>query len=76
MSGEIKKWRTGKSEKGYGDPGILLLDGDMDRVLSVTKQDDGQIQFMEECDGYFRLKCSKEDALAVVEELKAWIEAT
>ena len=76
MTGELKKWKKGASENGYGEPGIILIDGDMDRVLSVTKQEDGQIQFMEECDGCFRLKCSKEDALAVVDELRAWIEST
>ena len=40
MTGELKKWKKGASENGYGEPGIILIDGDMDRVLSVTKQED------------------------------------
>ena len=76
MVKELTKWKTGKSENGYGEDGIVLLDGDLDRVLSVTKQEGGQIQFMEECDGHFRLTCGKEDALRVVDELRSWIEST
>lgn len=65
---ESKIWYKGKSEHGYGKEGILLGD----RVLSVVKNEDGFV-FREECDGWYSVTYSKEEALKLIEELKDWI---
>ena len=70
----MQKWKTGKSENGYGFDGILLIGGN-ERILSVVKTSEG-IQFMEECDGFFSETYSKEDALKIIDELRNWIIAT
>ena len=33
------------------------------------------VRFMEECDAYYYVTYSKEDALKVISELKEWIES-
>lgn len=58
----------------HGSSVIYLLDGDMNNVLCVEKDADGSIVFAEACDDYFKVKYSKEEALAVVDELRRWIE--
>jgi len=70
----MEYWIEGKSENGYGEKGILIKGGD-EKILSVVKNEEG-IQFMEECDGYFREVYSKEDALKLIDELREWINAT
>ena len=65
-------WIEGKSEKGYGEKGIILKEGDRS-ILSVVKKENG-IQFMEECDGYFSYTYTKEEALKLVDELLEFIK--
>ena len=58
--------------KRFGEEEILLKDG---RILSVVKNKEG-IRFTEEGDGHFSVLYTKEDALKLVDELKAWINAS
>ena len=53
---------------------LILEDGYLDRVLSVTVMPDGDIRFREECDEYYSLEVSKVAALALIDELRRWIE--
>lgn len=68
----MNHWIEGKSEKGYGEKGIILKEGD-GSILSVVKKENG-IQFMEECDGYFSHTYTKEEALKLVDELLEFIK--
>ncbi len=70
----MKYWIEGKSENGHGEKGILIRGGN-ERILSVVKNKEG-VQFMEECDRYFSESYTKEDALKLIDELRAWISAT
>jgi hypothetical protein len=70
----MEHWIEGKSGNGYEEKGILIKGGD-ERILSVVKNEDG-IQFMEECDGYFSETYTKENALKLIDELRAWVNAT
>ena len=70
----MEYWIKGKSENGWGEKGILIKSGD-ERILSVVKNEKG-IQFMEEGDGYFKEVYTKEEALKLIDELRAWINAT
>lgn len=45
-----------------------------DRVLSIIKQDDGEIQFAEQCDDYFIARFSKEEAVELLQEAITWIQ--
>ena len=67
-------WEKGRIENGYGEEGIILKGGD-GRIVSISKTDEG-VKFTEECDGYFSETYTKEDALKIVDELRAWINAT
>ena len=49
----LTKWKTGRTETGYGEEGLLLLDGENDSIISIRKMPDGLIEFREECDGYY-----------------------
>ena len=71
---ELTKWKIGNTKIGFEAPGLILLDGDMDRVVSIRKDEDGQIVFMEECDGYFRVTMSPEDAKSALREALAWLD--
>jgi len=65
-------WQTGRIENGYGEEGIILKGGG-GRIISKTEEG---IKFTEECDGFFDETYTREDALRVVDELRAWISAT
>ena len=67
----MEHWIEGKSEKGYGEKGVLIKEGG-ESILSVVKTENG-IRFMEECDGYFSHTYTKEEALKLVDELREWI---
>lgn len=71
---QLTKWATGNTANGFGDEGILLIDGEGNRTLSLRKTEEGQISFLEECDGYFGVAMSKEQAIAALEEAIAWIK--
>lgn len=65
MHSALKKGRT---DKGYGEPGIILGEN----VMSVRVQD-GLVVFKEECDGYFSYVCSPNEAMDILDDLKKWI---
>ena len=67
-------WEICRIENGYGEEGIILKGGD-GRIVSISKTEKG-IKFTEECDGHFSETYTKEDALKIVDELRAWINAT
>ena len=66
------KWEEDCSDFSCNAKSITLKDGFTDRILSVTK-DANKIIFMEECDRYFSVEFTKEEALKVVDELREWI---
>lgn len=68
----MEYWNKQRVENGYGEMGIVLKGGN-GRILSALKTDKG-ICFMEECDGCFSQTFTKDQALALIEELKQWIE--
>ena len=71
----LTKWKIGPSQDGYGEQGLILLDGESDRIVSLVKSADGQIVFQEECDRYFTVSMSKDDAKQALREALAWIDA-
>ena len=72
----MKYWKIGVTRAGYGNDGLILLDGDNDRVVSLSKSENGDISFSEECDGYFQVSLSKTEAKAALEEAIKWLENT
>lgn len=55
--------------------GINLLDGDMNRVVSIAATADGMIEIREECDGYFVKRCTKAEAIEALQEAVEWLKA-
>lgn len=53
----------------------IVLNKGENRILSVTKSEDG-IQFMEECDRYYRHTYTKAEALELINELLDWVESS
>ena len=68
----MKYWRKAKVENGYGSVGISFNDEE-GRIVSLSRSD-GFIVFMEECDGHFSHKLTKEDAKAALLEAIDWID--
>ena len=59
-----------------GATGKGLLDAlDESQVFSVVKMGDGRFCFEESCDRYFRVKLTKDQVLALAEELRALVDA-
>ena len=75
----MKYWHEGETECGYSHEdadGILLAGENPDyNVISVAKVD-GEIVFREECDGVHHRALNKDDALAMLDELRQWITGT
>ena len=71
---DLTKWEIGCTEGGQSENGLILLDGEMNRVVSLVKEDDGEITFREECDGYFSVTMPKEDAKQALLEALAWLD--
>ena len=69
----MKYWREGEADQSRLI-GISLIDGDYGRVLSLSLDKDGEIIFTEECDGYYNVVLSKEDAKAALQEAIDWID--
>ena len=69
----LTKWTEGRTETSYGGVGLLLLDGRSNQVLSLQKVGDN-IKFTEECDGFFHVTVSKEDAIQALLEAIAWVK--
>jgi len=72
----MKYWKIGVTEAGYGNDGLILLDGNMDRIVSLSKTENGDISFVEECDGFFKVSLSKTGAKAALKEAIKWVENT
>ena len=74
----MKYWYEIKSESGYGSSGIMLEDEDEhgNKLLSVVRNENGSITFREECNGVYHRLLSKDDALAMLDELRQWITGT
>ena len=53
---------------------ILLIDGAYDRIISISKESTGDICFCEECDEYFDVTLSKEEAIHALQEAIEWIQ--
>lgn len=70
---ELKHWITGNTQLGHGPAGLILKDGYMNKVLSVRIFNDGDVQFVEECDGCFGSIKTSEDALETIDELRSWL---
>jgi hypothetical protein len=68
------KWKVGRTEGGYAEICLILLDGEMDRVVSLVKESDGQITFREECDGYFNVTMPKDEAKKALAEALVWLD--
>lgn len=71
---EFTKWEIGRTEKGREKEGLILFDNDWHGIFSLMKQKNGSITFCEECDGYFSIDMSKEDAKIALLEALAWID--
>lgn len=69
----MKHWEVAKLEQRYGKR--ITLKGCNERILSVTKTDEG-MEFMEECDGWFSHTYTKEEVIELLDELKDWINKT
>jgi hypothetical protein len=55
--------------KHYGAPAFRIGE----RVMSIIKDDNGFI-LEEECDNYFRIECTKEEAIRGLEKAISWIK--
>lgn len=67
----MEYWKKGYVENGTGSKGILLKKND--RILSLSKTQENEVQIIEECDGYFGLYLKKKDAIKLFEEAIEWI---
>lgn len=74
----MKYWKESRTDNGYGPIGLVLMDHNNfesnARVLSLYKQNDGSIEFLEECDGYYYVLLSKEHAIEALQEAIDWIK--
>lgn len=70
----MKYWTKDRVENGTGIEGLLLKDGMMNRILSLSKTDDNHIYIIEECDGYYGIEMSKKNAIKAFEEAIKWIK--
>ncbi len=66
--GTLQYFVEGSTERGYGDPGIIL-----DDIFSMQKEN-GLIVFKEECDGFYSKEMTPEDAVKMLNEAIRWIE--
>lgn len=70
---ELTKWTTEKTYSRANQPSISLIDGEQDRIVSLSI-DDGAVVFLEECDGYFSVRMSIDDAKTALKEALAWLD--
>ena len=70
----LTKWKIDRTECGHAENGLILIDGSMNRVVSLAKEEDGQVTIREECDGYFSVTMPKEHAKQALLEALAWID--
>lgn len=68
------KWEIGRTEGGRAGIGLILLDGDRNRIVSLMKEPDGTVTFREECDGYFCVTMPKDEAKKALVEALEWID--
>lgn len=75
MNREMKYWKMGHTDQGYGPVGLILrATPHENRVLSIAKIQDGKVRFAEECDGHFDSVMTVEDAISALREAINWIE--
>lgn len=68
-------WAVQATETGHGPQGIVLLKGEESaRVVSLRRVERGRVQIMEECDGFFSVTLSPDDAKQALREAIAWID--
>jgi hypothetical protein len=70
----LTKWEIVRSGIGHAESALILLDGEMNNVVSLTKEQDGQITFREECAGYFKATMPKDDAKRALLEALSWLD--
>jgi hypothetical protein len=70
----VKMWAKGaKYDEATLDLNeMYLIEGP--RVLAIAKQDDGTIEFSEQCDEHFGVNYTPAEAIEVLEEAIAWIK--
>ena len=68
----LTKWKIDRLR--CSDIGLTLIDNDANRIVALIKNDDGTIQFAEQCDGFFWVGMSKEDAKQALREAIEWID--
>lgn len=66
----MKYFYEGKNENGYGDEAIVLEES----IFSVAITKDNNIVIMEECDGCFERKFTKQEAIEMFEEAINYIK--
>lgn len=67
-------WLTGEIDTGEGQKGILLKDGQTNRVLAISKESHG-IGFIEACDFNYGVVLSEKWAKAALAEAICWIDS-
>lgn len=70
----LTKWGIERVENGMGRPGLVLLDGAFNKVVSLLKEPNGDITFTEECDGFFSVTMSKDEAKQALKEAIEWVD--
>ena len=68
----MEYWKKVIDGGQYNNDGIELIGKDNDNVVSIGFED-GEVKFSEECDGYYSILMSKQDAIKALEEAIAWI---
>lgn len=68
----MKFWKERHVDLGYGALGIALVNTDDDEIISLENEDG--IIIREECDGYYSVKLSFEDAKQAFQEAIDWID--
>lgn len=49
--------------------------GEPDRIISICVDSDGMVAFIEQCDGVFGVKMSRDIAVEVLQEAIEWIKS-
>ena len=70
----MKHWNE-KQTNSDGEHRILLIDGDMDRVVSIGINEERNVVIRERCDRYFRKECSKAEAIEALQEAIDWLKS-
>lgn len=70
----FSKWVHECSAVEYAtEASLILCDGQENRVLSLYRESDGAITFREQCDGYYSVTMTPDEAILALQEAIAWI---